>query len=144
MYPATAALHLYRVWHATDSEHLAAFRWNFVAEPQAVQAARHRMDELELDGAVRSLVALLVSELVTNSVRHAGGSAIALAVEIDARRARVEVADAGGGFRPPPAPVPGEARPSGWGLYLVERFSDRWGVSREGHTRVWFEIDRAA
>jgi hypothetical protein len=31
---------------------------------------------------------------------------------------------------------------SGWGLALVDRLSDRWGVSREDSTCVWFEIDR--
>ncbi|MEX2195048.1 MAG: ATP-binding protein [Thermoleophilaceae bacterium] len=121
---------------------MRAFQWNFVAEPQAVQAARHRVDELELEGAARRLLTLLVSELVTNSVRHAAGSSIGLAVEIDDGMARVEVIDAGAGFAPPPAPRPGEQRPSGWGLYLVERFADRWGVSADGPTCVWFEIDR--
>lgn len=107
-----------------------------------MQAARHRVDELELDAAAREVVVLLVSELVTNSVRHARGRSVGLLVEVDEGKARVEVVDAGSGFTPPPAPVPGEPRRSGWGLYLVERFADRWGVSSEGHTRVWFEVDR--
>lgn len=121
---------------------MRAYSWNFVAEPQAVQAARHHVDELELEGEAGALVTLLVSELVTNSIRHAGGGSIALAVQIDETKARVEVVDAGAGFAPPPAPSPGEQRPSGWGLYLVERFADRWGVSDGGPTRVWFEVDR--
>ena len=33
---------------------------------------------------------------------------------------------------------------SGWGLFLVERLADRWGVSQDsGATRVWFELRRA-
>jgi hypothetical protein len=29
----------------------------------------------------------------------------------------------------------------GWGLFLVEKLADRWGVARNSLTRVWFEID---
>ena len=56
---------------------------------------------------------------------------------------RVEVCDQGPGFElSEPAPDP--ARPSGWGLYLVRELSDRWGIDRDGQTRVWFELDRDA
>jgi hypothetical protein len=40
------------------------------------------------------------------------------------------------------APVPDPARASGWGLYLVEELSDRWGMDGLGPgTRIWFELD---
>src|SRR5207245_2733634 len=55
-----------------------------------------------------------------------------------ARRVRVEVSDPGPGFQPRTAgPEPG-----GFGLMLVERLADRWGVDPGGRSRVWFEIDR--
>jgi anti-sigma regulatory factor (Ser/Thr protein kinase) len=89
---------------------------------------------------------LLVSELVTNSVRHARlrpNDAIRLKVEISERLARVEVSDPGGGFSLD-LPEPGDRGPGGWGLFLTKRLADRWGVDREGGwTTVWLEMDLA-
>lgn len=91
---------------------------------------------------------LLVSELVTNSVRHAGLPSEA-SIEFSLRASHevlmVEVADAGIGFTEDspvrPLAVPGTARSSGWGLFLVDRIADRWGaVQADGETRVWFEL----
>jgi anti-sigma regulatory factor (Ser/Thr protein kinase) len=114
----------------------------------AVADARHALDRLEDTLSVERLrdVQLLVSELVTNSVRHAGlgpSDVIRLEVKLTARALRVEVHDPGGGFKPEP-PSPDPARPSGWGLYLVDELADRWGVDSKRRTRVWFELDRAA
>jgi anti-sigma regulatory factor (Ser/Thr protein kinase) len=86
---------------------------------------------------------LLVSELVSNSVRHAGlkeDDLIRLSVWESAGRVRVEVTDLGGGFRPR-LPDPDPLNPTGWGLYLVDRLADRWGVATNVETRVWFEMD---
>jgi integral membrane sensor domain MASE1/anti-sigma regulatory factor (Ser/Thr protein kinase) len=87
---------------------------------------------------------LLVSELVTNSVRHAGlrpRDEIRLQVETSARLLRVEVSDPGGGFGAN-VPEPAARGPGGWGLFLTERLADRWGVDREGGwTTVWLEVD---
>ena len=99
---------------------------------------------LDLDPEARETVQLLVSELVTNSVRHGRLSLtewIDLCVETTPRAVRVSVSDPGVGFRRPDAPPrPGE--PSGWGLYLLEQMSDRWGVKTNHRTVVWFEIER--
>ena len=87
---------------------------------------------------------LLVSELVTNAIRHADLEAtavITLVVAMDERRLRVEVCDPGPGFELS-EPDPDPTRPSGWGLYLVRELADRWGVERGGITLVWFELDR--
>ena len=91
-------------------------------------------------------VRLLVSELVTNAVRHANlasGDVIGLVIEVAEQKLRVEVHDAGGGFIPS-TPAPDPARPSGWGLYLVAELADRWGVDSNERTLVWFELDRRA
>ena len=85
-------------------------------------------------------VTLLVSELVTNAVRHAEGEAVRLIVAVTGGVLRVEVHDPGRGFavrQPSSDPL----RPSGWGLVLVEELSDRWGVEGSPRTRVWFEMD---
>jgi anti-sigma regulatory factor (Ser/Thr protein kinase) len=93
----------------------------------------------------RSDVELLVSELVTNAVRHGGLQAedrIHLRADVDGARMRIEVQDPGRGFEPH-APQPDPSRESGWGLFLVGELADRWGVERATPgTRVWFEIDR--
>jgi anti-sigma regulatory factor (Ser/Thr protein kinase) len=116
--------------------------------PEAASAARHALDDLGdamPDARLRD-VRLLVSEVVTNAVRHANlaaGDAIELVVELDHGALRVEVHDPGGGFVPS-APAPDPTRPSGWGLYLVAELADRWGVDSDERKLVWFELDRPA
>jgi anti-sigma regulatory factor (Ser/Thr protein kinase) len=109
-------------------------------------AARHAVDQLggrlpdELLGDVR----LLVSELVTNSLRHAQideNQTIGLAVRMNDQVVRVEVSDPGRGFTPPPRADDPESV-AGWGLYLVATLADRWGVETGATTTVWFELDR--
>jgi anti-sigma regulatory factor (Ser/Thr protein kinase) len=116
--------------------------------PEAAAEARHALDDVSSsipDARLRD-VRLLVSELVTNAVRHANlasGDMILLVIEVADSSLRVEVHDPGGGFVPT-APSPDPARPSGWGLYLVAELADRWGVDSDESTLVWFELDRAA
>jgi anti-sigma regulatory factor (Ser/Thr protein kinase) len=99
----------------------------------------------ELSAARMRDVQLLVSELVTNAVRHAGiaaGAPIHMLIDTGDGRLRVEIADGGSGFEPG-LPEPDPARASGWGLYLVEQLADRWGVEpADPGTLIWFEIDR--
>jgi anti-sigma regulatory factor (Ser/Thr protein kinase) len=116
--------------------------------PAAASGARDALLALESRVDARCLedIRLLVSELVTNAVRHAGGARggeVALDVTLDSERLRVEVADPGAGFEPQPRDDE-MTRPGGWGLYLVDRIADRWGVVRNHLNRVWFEIDGAA
>jgi anti-sigma regulatory factor (Ser/Thr protein kinase) len=108
--------------------------------------ARARFALMALDGVladVRDTVRLLVTELVSNSVLHAGAdkeSTIKLRVVASAHGARVEVEDAGPGFEPIPV-EPDRERGGGFGLFLVNKLADRWGVDPEP-SRVWFEVDR--
>jgi anti-sigma regulatory factor (Ser/Thr protein kinase) len=118
----------------------------FPSGPRAPGLARHALSRLsgEVREDVLENVSLLVSELVTNSVRHAGlrqGSAIIMNVEVRREAVRVEVFDEGPGFEPV-SPAPTFYQDSGWGLLLVRCVADRWGVSHEGMNRVWFEIDQ--
>src|SRR3954453_7037750 len=83
---------------------------------------------------------LLVSELVTNSVRHAGLAAdgvVRVGAEVSGGVLRLEVDDAGTAGRVAPR---SPDRDGGLGLHLVESLADRWGVTREGFTRVWIEL----
>ena len=86
---------------------------------------------------------LLVSELVTNSVVHAGLRAeedVDLRIACWRRRVRVEVIDPGPPFEADVSLVKG--RFGHWGFYLVGCLADRWGVDqRDRGKAVWFEID---
>jgi anti-sigma regulatory factor (Ser/Thr protein kinase) len=112
--------------------------------PQAASTAREALRRLPLDSdePVQENMRLVVTELVTNSVRHARETDVRLMVSTAPHTVRIEVADSGPGF------TPGKRREratdeGGWGLYLVERLADRWGVmSVNGATRVWCELDR--
>jgi anti-sigma regulatory factor (Ser/Thr protein kinase) len=108
----------------------------------APAAARGALEQIAHAVAAERMrdVRLLVSELVTNAVRHAEGAAVRLIVSVVGGVLRVEVHDPGRGFevRPPPDDP---LRASGWGLVLVEELADRWGVDRTPRTRVWFEMD---
>ncbi|HEX8647932.1 MAG TPA: ATP-binding protein [Thermoleophilaceae bacterium] len=118
--------------------------------PYAVTAARLALSELDelVDESLAFDVRLLVSELVTNSVRHAQigpEDSIGLKVTVGDEVVRVEVADGGPGFEPPELdPTAEDARDNGWGLFFVTQLADEWGVER-GRGHVWFEIalDRA-
>jgi len=95
------------------------------------------------DPQLASTVELLVSEVVTNSVRHGSSEAdcgcVEVKVEVEPERLRLEIADRGPGFEPEPTPGRPD-RPGGWGLYLVDSLADRWGVERSSETRVWLEV----
>jgi anti-sigma regulatory factor (Ser/Thr protein kinase) len=119
----------------------------FPAGPQAPGEARHALDGLtdRVDVDRLDEIRLLVSELVTNSVRHAGLESnqwIGLRVDHAPELLRVEVTDGGPGFEAG-KPLPSMYQDSGWGLYLVEQIANRWGVRQEEGTCVWFEIDLA-
>ena len=115
------------------------------AGPEGARLARQQLVRLEaqLSRDVMDNLRLMVSELVTNSIRHAGlpgGTLIRLTVRLRSGRIRVEVTDPGPGFEPRPV-TPSLYQTSGWGLYLVDQLSDRWGVARGRITKVWFELD---
>jgi anti-sigma regulatory factor (Ser/Thr protein kinase) len=117
--------------------------------PYAVTASRLALAGLEdrLDPNVLFDMRLLVSELVTNCVKHARvgpEESIVLHVDIADDRVRVSVVDEGPGFDPPATPPTERAAEagSGWGLFLVEQLSESWGVERSQGATVWFELLR--
>jgi anti-sigma regulatory factor (Ser/Thr protein kinase) len=87
---------------------------------------------------------LMATELVTNSLRHAGltpDDHVRLAMSVDPTGgvARVEVADSGPGFTPASTEHTATGV-GGRGLKIVEELSLRWGVSRDEGSVVWFEV----
>lgn len=112
-------------------------------DPTAPAAARRAVEGLadRIDESMVPDVKLLVSELVSNSVKYGGDGQVTLQITTRGpRRLRVEVIDKGAGFVPLARDRP-MTEAGGWGLHLVQTLSDRWGV-REGSTLVWFEIAR--
>ena len=121
-------------------------RLRVASGPEAAGRARRALVALgdELEPHLVEDLRLLVTELVTNSVRHADAPAEAVVdveVSIGPQRVTVAVADGGSGFVNRP-PAVGRQRMSGWGLDLVDRLASRWGIRRLRGTCVWFELDR--
>jgi anti-sigma regulatory factor (Ser/Thr protein kinase) len=114
----------------------------------AATAARRALAGLDsqIDDDLLTRSRLAVSEVVTNSVKHAQlrpREAIDLEVWVLPDRLHVEVTDRGPGFKNRVArPDPDGAAAGGWGLWLVDQLADGWGVDLSHSTRVWMEFDR--
>lgn len=111
------------------------------AEPSSVGQARRfasgLLEKWDADEAIKDLVTLLVSELVTNVVLHAG-TTCELSLSRD-RRLRVEVTD-GSSAAPMRKRYDVDAA-SGRGMHLLEALSDRCGTeATPTGKRVWFEV----
>ena len=85
---------------------------------------------------------LMVSELVTNAVRH-GRPVVVLTLELRLDRIRIGVYDTGDRLPVMPAGRPSIDRPTGRGLLIVAATASDWGVTctddRTGKT-VWAEV----
>jgi anti-sigma regulatory factor (Ser/Thr protein kinase) len=125
------------------------FSAHFLSNLETPTLARRQLDRwlpTSVTDNDRGALRLLVSELVTNCVRHAGSDAdapVEVALRLEPATIRVEVHDGGTGFEVDRAPKPRGAD-GGYGLFLVERMASRWGVDTDDGTRVWFELDLAA
>lgn len=114
----------------------------------SVPAARHQTREyaasLMSPGQLENLE-LALTEVVANSVRHSGSSDdIMVALTPKDGYLCVRVTDGGAGLVPKPGAMSTEPG-AGYGLFLVEQLTRRWGMTREDErTRVWFEIDYMA
>ena len=116
------------------------------SQPSSARVARSALADLlrECDADAQVDIAeLLVTEVVANAVRHAGGERIDLDFVVDDAAVRVEVGDEGDGD-PVPGPPPGAEDAGGRGLMIVEGLASRWGYERRPQRgkRVWFEVDR--
>lgn len=110
-------------------------------EPRAESAglARRALAQEGLHEDLRHTVALLVTELIANAVRHAGladDQRVVLFARLCDDHVRVELADPGPGFDPDAVAQPG------YGLRLLDKLASAWGVDRQKGCRVWFEVDR--
>ncbi|MGY1837628.1 ATP-binding protein [Blastococcus sp. SYSU DS0510] len=116
----------------------------FSAYPPSVPAARRHVAEAlaDLPEQLRETAELLVSELVTNAIRHSGGADLAVSVErLSAERVCIGVTDDGHGY--PVLRSPKVTDEHGRGLQLIGLLADRWGVRRTRGSdakTVWFEL----
>ncbi|KOU36321.1 hypothetical protein ADK51_04190 [Streptomyces sp. WM6368] len=131
----------------TDGE---CAEWAFPAEPGAVRTARHAVrGTLHAWGleSVGDVTVLLVSELVTNSLRYASGP---IGVRLERRNPAADSPSAGPALLvevsdplpdPPRERVADHDDEGGRGLHLVAVSSQRWGTrhGKSGKT-VWFEL----
>jgi serine/threonine-protein kinase RsbW len=97
-----------------------------------------------VDASVLENAQLVVSELITNSVRHSGvadGEDLVVRLHLWRGACRLEVEDPGhdGVIAAQP---PDMLNGAGVGLHLVQMLSERWGVVRaaKGPTRVWAQL----
>jgi len=116
--------------------------------PASVGVARRRLvsDLIEagLYGSTVSDAALVLSELLSNALRHATplpGSCLRVAWRLDAGSVRVSVSDGGAPTRPELG-EPTKSTTSGRGLRIVAKLSRRWGAgSDEEGATVWAEVE---
>jgi anti-sigma regulatory factor (Ser/Thr protein kinase) len=114
------------------------------ADPVAIQIARQFVSEhgKALSPELMGDAELLVSELVTNAIRH-GRPAITLRIRLDPPGIGVEVRDEGPGEPVVPLEEPSSSQPSGRGLRLVDAVASSWGVRRAENPPgkiVWFTL----
>ena len=117
---------------------------NLPAAPSAAKTARSEVTQRLSQRITRGLledVRLLLTELITNALRHAEmapDDEIGVRAELSGGTVRIEVRDPG---RDGPVEMhPPGPRGGGYGLYLVDRLTDRWGVERRDGTMVWAEL----
>lgn len=115
--------------------------------PEAVAQARMviRTSCGSLPDALRDDAELLVSELVSNAVRHGGGH-VQLRVLVNERDLTVSVYDDGDGEPVVSQRFLGPEVASGRGLQLVEKLADGWGVfpAEGGGKTVWILLTTAS
>ncbi|MDT4893388.1 MAG: hypothetical protein QOE97_2423 [Pseudonocardiales bacterium] len=119
--------------------------WSFPPRPEAARTARQLVADSipRLPREASDAVTLMVSELVTNCIVHAGTD-FQVRVHLDEASVRVEVSDHGTGKAAARSPERHEAH--GRGLQLVQSLADEWGVIpaliHPGKT-VWFRLSLA-
>jgi anti-sigma regulatory factor (Ser/Thr protein kinase) len=119
-------------------------RTELTLDPAQVSRARHlvasQLADWDINGEPGEVAVLLVSELVTNALRH-GGPPIGLTAAPTASGVRVEVSDSNGEAFPVLMPIEPDL-PGGRGLRLVDALADRWGTTElDGGKCVWFEVE---
>ena len=119
---------------------------DLAANVEAPTCARNHVRDAwgHLDDSVLGDIELIVSELVTNAVRH-GAPIIQLRLRADPFAVDVAVLDRGADL-PPERPVPvADDSLGGRGMLLIDTLANRWGVDPlpgETGKAVWASVSR--
>jgi transcriptional regulator with XRE-family HTH domain/anti-sigma regulatory factor (Ser/Thr protein kinase) len=136
---------LSRIQNAAHSDrqspwHPGQFRKRFPSTDLAPGLARSALATTAIGIPVDDFdnAALLISELVTNAVRHGGSDWVDVAITLGNDVLRIEVSDRDtASIRPRTPDING-----GWGLTLVGELATRWGVDRRRPGKmIWIELD---
>jgi anti-sigma regulatory factor (Ser/Thr protein kinase) len=133
---------------ASDVSRMTVPQWRLDLHVRAgsgsLAEVRRALGTLAIPADVLEDAKVLVSELVGNSVKHAGLNVddhVHVTAEWSGERLRVTVHDRVRPSMPPPVAAAIRPRPganSGWGLFIVDRLASRWGTDESGY---WFELD---
>ncbi|MFC4529918.1 ATP-binding protein [Sphaerisporangium dianthi] len=134
-------------WHARTAVHLWPARqtgrrasWVLVPEPTTVPQTRRRVRRKLSDwglSAQAEVVELLVSEVVTNAMRHSWGAVMSLAMDDGTLRCEVQDTNPA----PPRVREVHEGDEGGRGMYLMQALSTSWGSHPLSTGKVvWFEV----
>jgi anti-sigma regulatory factor (Ser/Thr protein kinase) len=117
------------------------FTFQFPPTDEAPAQARASLDVFEriLSPPMLEDLQLVVSELVTNSVKFGPARPITLSLRLQDGAVHGEVIDRGDGERARPEMSPEPSVVGGWGLYLLDQVARRWGV-RAGSPPGWVEL----
>ena len=145
--PVTGTFDLCGDGHLLSIESFFPVTLEVPADRDAPRVARHQVRSTLADRLPQPLaddVGLIVSELVTNSVLHAGagsGQTVGVVVSISDGRLRIAVTDPAAASSPRLIGLDLD-QPAGLGLFFVDRLSASWGVKRDagGRTTVWCDF----
>ena len=111
------------------------------------EARRMVTDAAEAPDQVVEDTQLVLTELLANEIKHGHydpSDPLICSVRTADDTVRIEVRHSGSDFQMPTKQVdlPLRTRETGWGLALITRLADRWGVEEaRGARQVWAEID---
>ena len=117
----------------------------FRAWPESVPDARRFVSDVlgQVPPELCQTATLLVSELATNVIRHAGGTLFEVTIDFVPEEARVWIGVTDSGDGEPVVKLPPATSENGRGLQLVGSLADRWGMRRRrgaAEKTVWFEL----
>jgi anti-sigma regulatory factor (Ser/Thr protein kinase) len=111
--------------------------------PAVARAAAASWLSAQVSAELLSSAQLLLSELVSNSVRHgqlARDATIDVSVEISNGFVRLQVEEPGAADAVIAVRRPDREHGGGFGLFVVDALAERWGSKHDGSTCVWAEL----
>jgi anti-sigma regulatory factor (Ser/Thr protein kinase) len=109
--------------------------------PEALRQVRESLLSLELKPAALYALTVVANELVANSIRHSDlteSDQSEAQVRCHANHVRIDICDRGTGFTSPQ-----RSTEDGRGFPMVQGLSRHFGISRNGHTHAWAEVELA-